>query len=283
MEQRRSEGPRPVAPSSFGTGRLVLRCHRFTVSTVTLPAGLTLRPHAHPHDQLGVVLAGQYRETCATGAVTLRAGSVVWRRGGELHGNAVGARPAEVLLVDLRPTSAEQLCLAAVRPAAYFAPGTFEEIHHGLVRELGHTDPASRVAIEGWVCLLAARTGRCWAAPQATAPAWLTHVVTLIQAGYPHRIRLARLAAAAGVHPVTVAAGFRHHFGKSVGEYVRDLRIAHARRALEHTPRTLAAIALEAGFYDESHMDRVFRRRLGVTPGALRFRSRDARGALSAS
>lgn len=94
----------------------------------------------------------------------------------------------------------------------------------------------------------------------------------MIQSRYSHRIRLSRLAAATGVHPVTVAAAFRRHLGKSVGEYVMDLRIAHARRALESTPRTIAAIAREAGFYDESHMGRVFRRRFGVAPGALRGR-----------
>jgi len=273
MEQQRPGVRRTVSPATLGIGRLVLRCHRFTVSTVTLHAGLRLRPHAHPHDQLGVVLAGQYQETCTTGAVTLRAGSVLWRRAGELHGNVVGAHPVEVMLVDLAPAAAQKLCLAAVDPATYFAPGTFAEIHDGLVSELRRSDAASRVAIEGWVCLLAARTGRSWPAPQAGVPAWLSHAVALIQSGYPHTIRLARLAAASGVHPVTLAAAFRRHLGQAVGEYVRDLRIAHARRALETTSRSIAAIALEAGFYDESHMGRAFRRRFGVAPGALRRRT----------
>ncbi len=277
MEQQ----PRPatrstVSPGTFGEGRLVLRCPRFTVATVTLQAGLSLRPHAHPHDQLALVLAGQYQETCAGGAVTLRAGSVVWRRAGERHGNVVGSDPAEVLLVDLAPATRQKLCLSAVERAAYFTPGPFDEIRHGLVSELRRSDAASRVAVEAWVALLAARTGRSSPSPHAGLPAWLSHAVTLIQSGYPHRIRLSRLAAASGVHPVTVAAAFRRHFGQSVGEYVRNLRIAHARRALENTSRTIAAIALEAGFYDESHMGRTFRRRLGIAPGALRRGMRDA-------
>jgi AraC-like DNA-binding protein/quercetin dioxygenase-like cupin family protein len=255
---------------------VVLRCDRFTVSIVTLRPGLTLRPHAHPDDQLGVVLGGQYEETCATGAVTLRAGSVLWRRAGERHGNVVGVHPADVMLVDLAPAAAPTQCLAALEPAAYFGPGMFDAIHHELASELRRADAASRVAIEGLVCLLAARTGRCGPSPRAALPAWLSQAVALIQAEYSRRIRLSQLAAATGVHPVTVAAAFRRHFGKSVGEYVRDLRIAHARRALEHTPRTLATIALEAGFYDESHMGRVFRRRFGVAPGALRRRTEEA-------
>ena len=277
MEQQRPGGCDPASAGTFGVDRLVLRCHRFTVSTVTLHAGLSLRPHAHPHDQLAVVLAGRYQETCVRGAATLRAGSVLWRRAGELHGNVVGPHPVEVMLVDLAPAAAQQLCLSAVEPAAYFAPGTFDEIRHGLVRELRRSDPASRIAIEAWVCLLAAQTARSSPPPPAAMPAWLSRAVALIQSAYPQRIRLSQLAAATGVHPVTVAAAFRRHFGQSVGQYVRDLRIAHARRVLEHTSRSIAAIALEAGFYDESHMGRTFRRRLGVAPGALRRRTGDAR------
>ena len=275
MEQQREDARSAISPSTFGMGRIVLRCHRFTVSTVTLPAGLTLSPHTHRHDQLGVVLAGEYEEMSATGVVKLRAGSVLWRRAGELHANVIGTRPAEVMLVDLKPASSEKLCLSTIDPAVYFAPGPFDEIRHGLVSELRSSDPASRVAIEALVCLLAARAGRRRPGPEAAVPAWLSRVVALIEARYPHRIRLSRLAAVAGVHAVTVAAAFRLHFGKSVGEYVRDLRIAHAREALDNTTLPIAAIALEAGFYDESHMGRVFRRRFGVPPGALRHRTQD--------
>lgn len=274
MEQHRRDAGRGILPNTFGMGRIVLRCHRFTVSAVTLPAGLRLSPHAHRHDQLGLVMAGQYEEVSATGVARLRAGSVLWRRAGELHANVIGARPAEVMLVDLKPASSQKLCLSTVDPTVYFAPGPFEEIRHGLVSELRSRDPASRVAIEALVCLLAARAGRRRPGSGAAVPTWLSRAVALIEADYPHGIRLSRLAAVAGVHAVTVAAAFRRHFGKSVGEYVRDLRIAHAREALENTPRTIAAIALEAGFYDESHMGRVFRRRFGVPPGALRHPTR---------
>ena len=69
---------------------------------------------------------------------------------------------------------------------------------------------------------------------------------------------------------MTLAVGFRRYFGKSVGDYITDLRVTHARQELEKNRRPLAEIAQEAGFCDESHMGRVFRRRFRVSPGALR-------------
>lgn len=261
------------APSTFGKSRVVLYRDGLAVSAVTLGAGLTFGPHAHDHDQLCVVLEGHYEETCDARAVPLREGNVLWRPAGRIHANVVGPDDVEVMLVDIEPARSHRLGLRVVRGAAYFMPGSFHEISRELEYEVHRSDHASRVAIEGLVCLLAARTGRLCALPQSTMPEWLRKAEELIRSQYVRGIGLSQVAAASGVHPVTVAVAFRRHFGKSVGDYVTDLRVAHARKELETTRRPIAAIAHEAGFYDESHMGRVFRRRFGVSPGTFRPRS----------
>jgi AraC family transcriptional regulator len=272
MDQHRQDIPFSV-PGTFGTSQIVLYRDRLTVSTVTLNARLKFALHAHVHDQLCVVLEGDYEENCDARAFALRAGSVLWRRAGEMHANVIGTDDVEVILVDIEPERSRELCLNLAGRTEYFVPGTFGEIHRELVFELHRSDEASRIAIEGLVCLLAARTGRRCTLPKSAMPKWLSKAVELIRSEYSCGISLAQVAAAAGVHPVTVAVAFRRHFGKSVGDYVADLRIAHARQELENTHRPIAEIAQEAGFYDESHMGRVFCRRFRISPGTLRSRS----------
>jgi AraC-like DNA-binding protein len=259
-------------PSTFGTSQIVLCRGGLTVSTVTLKAGLKFGSHAHDHDQLCVVLEGQYEESCDARLIALRAGSVLWRRAGKVHTNIVGADDVEVILVDIEPQRSESLCLQSVGRDAYFGPGAFDDIHRELLGEVHRSDPASSAAIEGLVCLLAARTARHCSLPESAIPEWLSKALELIRSEYSSRISLSQVAAASGVHRVTVAVAFRRHFGKSFGDYVTDLRIAHARQAIQNTHRPIAQIAQEAGFYDESHMGRVFRRRLRISPGALRYR-----------
>jgi AraC family transcriptional regulator len=272
MDQRQQDVARSV-PGTFGTSQIVLCRDGLTVSTVTLNAGLRFGSHAHVHDQLCVVLEGCYEENCDARVYALHAGSVLWRRAGKMHANVIGVDDVEVILVDIEPERSQKLCLYSASPAAYFVPGAFDEIRRELVFELHRSDQASRIAIEGLVCLLAARTGRRCTLPKSAMPEWLCKAVELIRSEYSHGISLAQVAASAGVHPVTVAVAFRRHFGKSVGDYIADLRTAHARQELENTHRPIAEIAQEAGFYDESHMGRVFRRRFGISPGALRSRS----------
>ena len=135
MDQHRLDAPRSV-PITFGTSKIALCRDGLTVSTVTLNAGVKFGWHAHAHDQLCVVLEGQYEERCDARAVALRAGSVLWRQAGEMHANIVGRDDVEVILVDIEPERSKSLCLHSAGRAAYFVPGTFDEIHRELAGEM---------------------------------------------------------------------------------------------------------------------------------------------------
>jgi AraC-like DNA-binding protein len=78
------------------------------------------------------------------------------------------------------------------------------------------------------------------------------------------------LAAAEGMHPVSLGRAFRRAFGCSITRYRQRVRAGLVARALAAGGEALAGIALDGGFSDQSHMNRVFRRELGVPPGTYR-------------
>jgi AraC-like DNA-binding protein len=51
---------------------------------------------------------------------------------------------------------------------------------------------------------------------------------------------------------------------------VRRLRIERAAQELGGTTRSIAEIAMTAGFADQSHFSDVFRRQTGMSPSAFR-------------
>ena len=55
-----------------------------------------------------------------------------------------------------------------------------------------------------------------------------------------------------------------------MGEYLHNLRIQAACKALEHPEWPLSDIALASGFADHSHFCRVFKSRIGCSPGRFR-------------
>ncbi len=80
----------------------------------------------------------------------------------------------------------------------------------------------------------------------------------------------ADLAAMAGLSPSQFDRSFRKAFGSSPRQYLLRIRIETACRRLAETDDTVAAIALECGFYDHAHFTRCFRQIMGVPPSSYR-------------
>ena len=79
-------------------------------------------------------------------------------------------------------------------------------------------------------------------------------------------MRLAELAAVAGLSRFELARTFRAQVGLPPHAFQLDLRVRRAR-ALLAGGEPPAAVAAACGFADQSHLHRVFKRAVGVTPG----------------
>jgi AraC family transcriptional regulator len=107
---------------------------------------------------------------------------------------------------------------------------------------------------------------------------WLRSAEELLRARIGDHVGLTELADAVGVHPAHLARAFRAQHGVSVGEYGRRLRLMVAAKELAGDGTSVATIAMQAGFADQSHFTRVFKRYVGVTPARYRAETqRDAR------
>src|SRR5262249_52559171 len=152
-----------------------------------------------------------------------------------------------------------------------------------LYQEYCRMDDLSPLAMEGLALeLLAAASRRPAPVPGRRPPPWLGRVTDILQARFAEKFSLADLAAAVDVCPDHLARAFRLHRGCTVGEYVRRLRVDFACRRLASSDAGVVEIALAAGFSDQSHLTKTFKRHVGVTPGEFRASCRSREGGTSA-
>lgn len=90
----------------------------------------------------------------------------------------------------------------------------------------------------------------------------------LLDARLAENVTLAEAAAALGAAPARLARSFTAAYRIPPHQYVSTRRVDLARRLLVHGTPAASAAAL-AGFHDQSHMTRQFRRVLGCTPGVF--------------
>jgi AraC family transcriptional regulator len=140
-----------------------------------------------------------------------------------------------------------------------------------MYREFHGTDCESSLAIEGLCVELLAEISRQQPrAEERRMPKWLELTKEVLHAHFTEPLRLEPIAEAAGVHPVHLAREFRRHFGCTMGDYVRHLRINYASAELTKSDKPLAVIAADAGFADQSHFSRFFKRFTHMTPTEYR-------------
>jgi AraC family transcriptional regulator len=97
----------------------------------------------------------------------------------------------------------------------------------------------------------------------------------LMDAKLDSNLSVELLASEAGLSPAHFARAFRESFGLPPHRYLLHLRLERARRMLDGENAVLADIAQRAGFADQAHFTRFFKREYGVTPGiVLRSRRR---------
>ena len=106
---------------------------------------------------------------------------------------------------------------------------------------------------------------------RGVVPAWLLRIREMLPEQEHARLTLAELSHRVGRHPVQISRQFHHHFGCTISEYMRRVRIARAQSLLSCRDLKVAEIALACGFSDQSHFTTAFRRLTGMPPHRYRL------------
>jgi AraC-like DNA-binding protein len=96
-------------------------------------------------------------------------------------------------------------------------------------------------------------------------------VFHFIEAQFRKPISLADVARAVGRNPAYITTTVRRRTGLTIGEWIAERRMAHARKLLQAGPRrNMPDLSLACGYDDPSHFLRSFKRMHGATPAQWR-------------
>ena len=94
--------------------------------------------------------------------------------------------------------------------------------------------------------------------------------VEFVTENYGETIEVADIAAQSGLSVSQLQREFSRLFGITPNQYIREVRVGVARHLLETNDESMASIAADCGFYDQSHLTRQFKAATGLTPKAYR-------------
>jgi AraC-like DNA-binding protein/mannose-6-phosphate isomerase-like protein (cupin superfamily) len=94
----------------------------------------------------------------------------------------------------------------------------------------------------------------------------LTKVMLYLNTNYQRKIELETVAEIANLHPAAFCRFFKEKSGKSLSEFVNDLRIGYACRLIIEGKMSVSQISFESGFNNLSNFNRTFKKHTGYTP-----------------
>lgn len=231
--------------------------------------------HAHGEAFITIAARGGFLET-STGnrsAVCLT-GTAVWHPDGDSHRDEFGKSGGLCFGIEFDNRWVNRFREGASAPGSWTVArsDTSWWLCRQISRELTSADSLSILALEGLICALVAELARSPAVASARPP-WLDRAVERLKSEFRDPPGVSELAAAASVHRSHFARIFHSHEGCTVAEYVRRERINFACTLLRSRAELgISDIALTAGFADQAHFSRAFRRVTARTPGEFRRR-----------
>lgn len=272
-EQKSTDRNSHLNPGQF-YGRSVVKqqVSGLILSDLVHSEGKALPAHSHELGFFSLLLDGAYREFYRTRTIDYEPMTITWHPPGIFHRDEIGQKGGKFFTVEVQTSWLDRLREFAAVPESLFDAngGELTWLAMRLYREHREAQLASPLVIEGVMLEMLAIATRQRLPNEKRPPVWLHRVVERLRAEFQQNLTTGDLASEAGVHPVHLAAVFRQFHNQTIGEYQQQLRVQFAAKQLGNPELPLAEIAQVAGFSDQSHLTRIFKRFSGMTPGAFR-------------
>lgn len=256
----------------FGTTSQALSANGFRFTEKAYASHATLPSHAHELPHFCFVLAGSYQENIAGKRFERAPTALVYYPPDVSHAEEHFARGRHLLVeIDFKGLERVRDYGARLSEPVLLATQSSLSLAARMYREFSARDTFSALALESISTeLLIAASRQASKRTERKPPLWLGRVKEFLRENFSEPPSLDELAEAVGVHPTHLSRVFRQFERCTVGDYIREARIEYARQRMIGSDEPLVEIALAAGFADQTHFTRTFRRLTGMTPTDFR-------------
>jgi AraC family transcriptional regulator len=259
----------------YGVSSSIRRIAGLRLAERTYPPDFTSPRHSHPEAYFCLILEGSSTQTYGAKSRVREPLTTAFYPPNELQSESFGRGGSRIFNVEIDSRWLRHFREYSVigEESNDYRGGSVAWLLTKLYHEFRRMDHTSELMIEGLTLEIIAEASRQFAASKNHTSRWLEHARQVLHEQFAENVTLAELAKMVGVHPVYLASSFRKQYGCTVGEYRQRLRIEFACRELAKDHSSLAQIALAAGFANQAHFSRTFKRVTGTTPAKYRTSS----------
>ncbi len=227
--------------------------------------------HSHESFSIGAITAGRSTYVSGDSHQQVSAGTVVLMNPGVVHTcNPIEGEPWSYLMLYVDLPWLQTLGFQPFKALSSTSPSHYQDLCH--LHALLVDDQFSIASKHAALCIFFSELIR--QLPSGVLAAGRVNPRLLAAAAFIREhctqpLRLQDIGEAAGLSTSYLIRAFKQQFGLTPHGYLLDQRVQFARARLRRGA-LIAEVALDAGFADQAHLQRAFKRHLAATPGHYR-------------
>jgi AraC family transcriptional regulator len=243
------------------------RASTAVASLTVLPAGRVVPGHVHANPYLALYVLGSYRDCGDRGEAPVNGPAALFFPAGSTHEMSIGNAGLATIIIEFELEALHRAVtgIDGLKSPRFWLGGEVGRQARRLAHDwLDGTPAPQQFARTTSFLNTALQSG-----PPPVAPRWVAELEMFVDAEY-RSPDAEQWAGKIGVTRPWLSRAYRCWRGEGLCEALRRRRVEAAAILLESSDNSLAEIAAAAGFCDQSHMNRAFKKHLGRTPSIAR-------------
>lgn len=222
--------------------------------------------HAHSNSYLSILLSGLYSELTEDSQTTISPRQVLYRPAHYQHKNQFITDKTKCFNVEFRPAwfDKHEINANKIKPQIKSIQN-----YPFLLRLL--IDFLQQQKIDFFEELLLQFISSEEMVRSPLRKPWLGKLIRILDNEMEQNHSLSTLSERVFVHPTYMSRVFKEHIGLTIGQYQMDQKIKRATEKLFMERDSIAQIAVDCGFFDESHFIKTFKACHKITPHQFRM------------
>ena len=248
----------------FGTKKNSIKTESFSISLTNHLAESEITKHSHANPYLCLLVSGDYNEKSNIES-DISSGEVLYRRAGYEHSNSFYKNDSLCLNIEINNQEHLMNQNNFLLPSSESKQKATIEIYKVLyaLKTKSTNDLLDIYCYESMLTHIniSEKKGNL---------IWVKQIKERINDDPTAPLSLEKLSLDFGLHPNYIIRKFKEVTGYKLSEYLTKIRLENSIKNLILTESNITEIALDTGFYDQSHFNRNFKKHIATTP--LHFR-----------
>ncbi|TRX62024.1 helix-turn-helix transcriptional regulator [Fulvivirga sp. M361] len=239
----------------------------FTLSRTDHSQNMNVPKHEHEHPYISLLLHGLYHEKSIVSEHDIETGSTLFRPKGFEHKNRIGSCNSFCFNIEIEKELPDKKHYSKLSDYIQFEKHNLEilKIHYGFRNDF--SDELLTIMVEENLHLLFQQQ---YAQNTLSRTVWVNKIKKEVRLNPEKKYSIDEVSDSLCLHPNYFVRKFKSKTGCTFGEFLLRQRISRGIDLMLHSSKPLTEIAVESGFYDQSHFIRHFKHFFGTTPSRYR-------------